>query len=450
MSKIFIYDYNELDSNAEDIAMLMALYSRDINSVVNHIEKIKNSDTGKFMEKYYINYGHDSIGDCGNINIFFEDISIIAAKAVEDNSLFNGQESSTRYINFENQKIYKPTNSDLSNEIMENWMNFYKNSYNKLYNYLKIKHNAYMTENINALNAKVFDILRGFIPLGMTTNVAWNSTLRQAKDQIIKLNNHPLTEMQLLSSSLLRKLQNKYPNSFNNIFKPTDEGYNQNISVCENYSQVNNTNNFYYFNNKIKKYITNNLNISELITSENYKLINSRTNRNQKIPKYFKKYGTITIRFMLDYGSFRDIQRHRNGLIMIPLINTKKIDFHKWYIESLPYELKEEAFKTIKINEENIYKLKDYGLSDFELQYYFPMGQLIPVEITVDIPQLFYITELRSSRNVHPTLRHIAFFFNKIINHIMPKAKVFVDDFNIDDLNLKRGDQNIVSKKTTN
>ena len=90
--KIFIYD----EFNPEDTAMMQALYSRSAESVTEHVAKVRQSGTGKFMEKYYVGYGHASIADCGSTTIFIEGVSMLVAKAVQDWPLYSGQETSSR------------------------------------------------------------------------------------------------------------------------------------------------------------------------------------------------------------------------------------------------------------------------------------------------------------------------------------------------------------------
>jgi hypothetical protein len=53
--EIYIYD----DLQAEDSAMLQALYSKSSDSVTKHIEKVKETGSDKFMEKFYIGYGQN-------------------------------------------------------------------------------------------------------------------------------------------------------------------------------------------------------------------------------------------------------------------------------------------------------------------------------------------------------------------------------------------------------
>lgn len=68
----------------EDEAMLQALYSRSAASVSEHLQKLAKTGSGKFMEQFYVGYGHASIGDCGTTTLFFENVSTLAAKAIQD------------------------------------------------------------------------------------------------------------------------------------------------------------------------------------------------------------------------------------------------------------------------------------------------------------------------------------------------------------------------------
>ncbi len=48
----------------EDEAMLQALHSRSAEGVNAHLERLSKVGSGKFMENFYVGYGHKSIGDC--------------------------------------------------------------------------------------------------------------------------------------------------------------------------------------------------------------------------------------------------------------------------------------------------------------------------------------------------------------------------------------------------
>ena len=89
--------------NAEAEAMLQALHSRSIGGLESHLKILSEKGAENFMKNFYVGYGHKSIGDCGSTSIFIEGISMLAAKAIQDWPLYSGQESSTRYIDFQVQ-----------------------------------------------------------------------------------------------------------------------------------------------------------------------------------------------------------------------------------------------------------------------------------------------------------------------------------------------------------
>ena len=82
--------------NAEAEAMLQALHSRSTGGLRHHLEVLAKKGADNFMNKFYVGYGDKSIGDCGTTTIFIEGVSMLAAKAIQDNPLYSGQETSTR------------------------------------------------------------------------------------------------------------------------------------------------------------------------------------------------------------------------------------------------------------------------------------------------------------------------------------------------------------------
>ncbi len=164
MTDIFVID----DQHPEDLAMLQALYSRSPASVVSHLEKLKASGSGKFMDSYYVGYGHASIGDCGATTVFIEQVSMPVAKAIQDNPLYNGQEASTRYLDFSKQQIVDPYNHPASRAIQDKWMELYNAVLPQLVEGLEKQRpfdpTQYRNEKSwkNTLQARAFDIARAF------------------------------------------------------------------------------------------------------------------------------------------------------------------------------------------------------------------------------------------------------------------------------------------------
>jgi hypothetical protein len=80
---------------------------------------------------------------------------------------------------------------------------------------------------------------------------------------------------------------------------------------------------YYYHNNKCPEFklIKNSINTKEL---EEYKqILKKRPNAYTELPPQIAEVGTMQFEFQLDFGSFRDIQRHRAVTQRMPLLTTK-------------------------------------------------------------------------------------------------------------------------------
>src|SRR5665213_1240315 len=87
-----------------------------------------------------------------------------------------------------------------------------------------------------AINARAFDIMRSFLPAGASTNLAWHTTLRQAADHLLRLRNHPLSEVRVVAGAIEGALDEMYPSSFK------QKRYEKTEAYVETWMQT------YYFN----------------------------------------------------------------------------------------------------------------------------------------------------------------------------------------------------------
>ena len=217
---------------AEEEAMLQALHSRSIGGIRAHLQQLIKYGAAKFMRMFYVGYGHKSIGDCGSATIFIEGVSMLAAKAIQDTPLYNGQEASTRYIPFDKQPFYNPATTADGDDILERQRNFYLHALQVMQKELlsRYPYETYgdteasesRTKYKKAINARAFDITQCFLPAGASTNLSWHTTLRQFSDRLLWLRNHPLEEVRAIAEAIEEALLQMYPNSFS---KKTVRGY---------------------------------------------------------------------------------------------------------------------------------------------------------------------------------------------------------------------------------
>jgi thymidylate synthase ThyX len=429
MKDIYIYD----EFSPEDTAMMQALYSRSSKSVTEHVEKVKSSGSGKFMETFYVGYGHASIADCGSTTIFIENISILADKAIQDWQLYSGQETSTRYIDMGSREIIDPLNNQESKNIIKKWMDFYNNNQEEVQNHLKNKYPKKEDEDETiynkAIKARCFDITRGFLPAGITTQLSWHTNLRQAYDKLCWLKHNPLNEVREIAEIISNKLKEKYTNSFCQPLIDEQENYRKKIMTKYNFLKPENISGI-----KIKTNIKN-----EDLEEFSYILENRPLKTG--LPNFLGELGTITFEFILDFGSFRDIQRHRNGICRMPLLSTS-IGFNNWYLEQLPKQVRVEAEKLIS---EQIQAINNLDCSDEIKQYYIAMGFNVFCRNTYNLPATAYVVELRSGKLVHPTLRKVAHEMYQVLNEKLPALKLNCD-LEPDQWDYRRGLQDIIKK----
>ncbi|MDL1952794.1 hypothetical protein FBR07_01250 [Candidatus Uhrbacteria bacterium UHB] len=431
IAKLFVYD----EFNPQDVAMMQALYSRSAESVETHAEKVKSSGSGKFMETYYVNYGHASIADCGSTTLFIEGVSMLAAKAIQDWPLYSGQETSTRYIDMSKQAILDPVGTRASDAILKRWMEFYISSQNRVSDHLRRLYPRKEDEKEpvydKAIKARTFDVLRSFLPAGVTTQLSWHTNLRQGADKLALLRHHPLPEIRSLAHDMHARLLERYPNSFSHKRYEETEAYYEDAGRDYMYYRPSHG-------------VSHRVVCSTMIGPEQlkrYEDLITRRPPKTNLPHFLSELGPLTFEFLLDFGSFRDLQRHRNGVCRMPLI-TGEYGFHPWYLEQLPEDLRRQAERLIQ---EQLKDILELDASPETKQYYFAMGFAVPCKVSYGLPATVYVVELRSGKTVHPTMRRIAHGMAARLKERFPNL-VLHADLDADDWDIRRGLQDITKK----
>jgi thymidylate synthase ThyX len=428
---------------AEADAMLQALHSRSIAGIDSHLVKLTQRGAENFMSTYYVGYGDKSIGDCGTTTIFIEGVSMLVAKAIQDSQLYNGQESSTRYIDYTNQPFANPSGSDEGKELLESLRSFYLEGLSVMKEELVKRHPQGPDEDEKlwkkAINARAFDVMRSFLPAGAATNLAWHTELRHAADHLIRLRNHPLEEVRAVAGAMQDALDEMYPSSFKQKRYEATEQYTSDWMK-----------EIYYFdfkNNEVPNsffptVVMERDAVDRILLKEYSNVLKNRPIKTEP-PKFLAECGDVRFSFFLDFGSYRDLQRHRAVIQRMPLL-TDKWGFHRWYLEQMPKALYDKTFNFLAIYREEV---KNLNLDPVVAQYYMPMGYQVACRVTGDLPALIWLIELRSGIHVHPTLRRIAQDMGSILREQFKDYdfKLYID-MSEDRFNYKRGTQDIIEK----
>ena len=464
-SRVFVMH----DLHPEDCAMLQALYSRSPASVLTHLDKVKEVGAGKFMNRFYVGYGHASIGDCGVTTVFVENVSMIACKAIQDNPMYSGQEASTRYLDFSAQPMFDPYNHPYTTSILSKWMEMYHQWLPVVTAGLKANHpfdsSKYKNEKawLNTVEVRAFDIMRAFLPVGTTTLFSWTTNLRQARERLMLLKSHPLPEVQDMAKTIYDQMVEKYPHSFSGeeFAEQTEryaerDAFNAAQSVKDNFQSMEDIICRFDLTGEEIQAMEN----GEVIVRTNAMDIDG-LNRQEKgtmsmrpkggvLSRRFAAYGNYNLAFMMDFGSYRDLQRHRNGVCPLPLIDGQ-IGMYSWYMDELKAVLSDADFASLYAQTqeqfERIRDLEKSGLKaeTLKTQYLFPMGVAVPVSLSYSLPQMVYVGELRSGKTVHPSLRPLAQKMLEVVEQYHPSLNLY-GDMDVDSWCEKRGTQTITEK----
>ena len=216
--------YPDLTKRDISVSAIFGYYSRSNDTTDELIEKAWKEvpNTGKkvfedFIEKWIIGYKHNSLSEHPSLHFYVENISNIATKILEANSMGqNGvpvayMEKSTRYVNMENAKVFniltkyintldnKPDKKindfkDRFDEIVKTEMRMYEKR-------LKLYEN--ICEKNNVPKSKAFDSARHYLPSGISSIVGVSLNVRAAKEVIINLLSNGNCEAYMIGEQLL-------------------------------------------------------------------------------------------------------------------------------------------------------------------------------------------------------------------------------------------------------
>ena len=432
---------------------------------MTHAEKVRQSGSGKFMEQYYVGYGHASIGDCGSTTIYFENVSMLVAKAVQDHPLYSGQEASTRYLDFATQPMIDPYDRPESAAIQNEWIALYtaympkvKAALAKAYPFDPANYRSEIAWD-KAIAARAFDTLRCLLPVGTATLASWHTNLRQARDHLRRLAHHPLPEIRNTAQTAYAKILKKYPNSFKpEDVDPASERHRDRNAFLEADAEADHFLLPEAVLAKLEAGDEARLRAGEVVadvTCLNAKTANQSEGKalaarpqGTPLPRRLMQYGVYNIYFLLDFGSYRDIQRHRNGYCPNPLVGGQ-FGFHRWYLKELERLLNAEDFAALKAGiDQNLAAIATLPFDHTPLldQYLYPMGMACLCQLSYSIPQMVYVAELRSGQTVHPSLRPVAQALGRVLKATLPALNVYCDN-EPDSFSAKRGEQDIVERK---
>lgn len=441
------------------------------------IQKAQN-----FYDRILDGYGDDSIGELGGAHLAAENISMLAAKVIEDSRIGGSPlEKSTRYIYFD-QKVngqylfyqepvlmtsaYRELYLDTCNQLFE--------TYSKLIPPLTalieqgfpkdptISKSAYTA----ALRAKVLDCLRGLLPASAMTNMGVYGNGRFFETLLQKLNAHNLAEMQEIGKKGHQELSKVIP-SFVRRADPAHKHYQAYAQFLEN------------MQSELRQFAQTHVSEVTPLSRPGVKLIqfdkdaavkvgaallfgcssaglqelqeycrhlsedelarllditcSSRENRRHKSPRALE-HANFTFEILADFGVYRDLQRHRMLTQERQILSCD----HGYYTppEIVGTEMEKEYHQAMEMAK-NAYDTIAAELPE-EAQYIVPMAYNIHWYFHVNLRSLQWLCELRSQAAGHPTYRLIAQEMARQVSLALPSFERFFKFVDFDGYELGR------------
>lgn len=432
----------------------------------NQIAAIKKAQN--FYDRILDGYGDDSIGELGSAHLAVENVSMLAAKALEDGRIGGSPlEKSTRYIYFDqkvkDQYLYyrEPVlMTSAYRDLYSSTCEMLFETYSKLIPPVTelIEKRFPKEESISkaaytaALRARVLDSLRGLLPAGTMTNMGIFGNGRFFEALLHKLQTQNLVELQDIGKKGVEELSKVIPSfvrraeathkhhaSFTKFYEtmqtelknvssrheipshPTEMGiklidFNPHavpkVAAALLYPSTNSSlEALYHYARNLK---------AEEIAKIFDAVSTMRESRRQKSPRALE-HAEFTFEIVADFGIYRDLHRHRTltqerqllschyGYFLPPELADTPME--KTYIEAM--ERAKEAYDRMSVS-----------LPE-EAQYVVPMAFNIRWYFHINLRALQWLCELRSAAAGHPNYRYVAQEMAKQVIAQFPQFECF-------------------------
>ncbi len=405
-----------------------------------------------FYDRILDGYGDDSIGELGGAHLALENISILAAKEMEDARIGGSPlEKSTRYIYFDQkydgEYLYYREPHLMTSAFRDLYLktcDMLFETYSRLIPYVtthisstfpktaQISEGAYQA----ALRAKVLDCLRGLLPASTLTNMGIFGNGRFYESIIQKLNGNSLIEMQEIARkshaelskvipSFVRRAEfqhrhqlayTDYSEKLSGVIKGITEKYigSQDCGAKSSVKLVDCDENgmdkvfqALLFAKSKSSLIDIKKIVKELSDDEKKEIITSlasiRSNRRHKSPRALEHF-EMTFEIVADFGVYRDLQRHRMLTQERQILNC---DLGYYVPDEIIGTEIEHDYREAMDHAKEVFDIISQDFPE-EAQYVVPIGFNVRWYFHMNLRALQWLAELRSQPQGHPTYRLVA------------------------------------------
>lgn len=439
-------------------------------------------------DRVFIQYGDDSVAQLGGAHLACEQASALLAKVIERGRLAAYLEQSTRYIYYDRKisdsagaeryrytippEIAQGPLADTYRSAMDDLFDTYSQIVSKLKPYFEKRFPKTSKDSkgayARAIRARACDTARGLLPAATISNIGVFATGQAYEAMLIRMNAHPLqeardyadmmlTELRKVIPGFLKRVDSDHGKAWGNYFSDIRNNMNDIASQIDT-PLTQTDKQFDYDKDEVKLvdwdrdaeiklvaaalYPYMNLSEEELLakaaemTDQDRaevlkRYIGDRSyNRRHKPGRGLER---IDYRFdvLSDFGSFRDLQRHRMMTIEWQLLTP----YHGY---ATPDELQDIGSDAVAQWHDGMSKmhelydnLKARHGTDIA-QYAVPFAYRIRYAIQMNARQAFHMLELRTAEQGHSDYRRICLKMHELIrdkagHQIIADAMEYID-----------------------
>ena len=211
-----VYPLDAHDLTEEQIAVAFAMTSRRPEAFDEIARQVSEEKAADFHERWVLGYGHASVAEHAVVHLAVENVSRLACDALEDNRLASYTEKSSRYQVMPDGYYHVPAELEGDAQLTEAYVNACRglfHCYERLIDgsmaHLRRTHPQREDERTAAYNLRLrriaTDSCRAVLPAATLTNVGVTANARVLEHAISKLLSSPLAEERDLGAEVLEQ-----------------------------------------------------------------------------------------------------------------------------------------------------------------------------------------------------------------------------------------------------
>ena len=433
----------------------------------------------EFYERVLVGYGDDSVAELAGAHVAVEQVSTLAAKALEDSRIgISPLEKSTRYVRFDRggadgrylyyraRELAHPDYEAAADSLFEAYSSMVEPATNAIRARFPQEEGETDRAWKSATRAKALDLLRGLLPAGTLTNLGLFGNGRAFEYLVTKMSAHELPECQRIAADLHSELSQVIP-SF--VRRALDEKYGR--PAAERMERMRERTALLARRGPVEPalpsvrlleydpdaerkvvaaalYAHSNLPLDGQAGDTQAVLdavLGDRTNRRQRPPRALE-HSEYAFEITANFAAYRDLHRHRMLTQDRQLLGTSLGYDTPPYLAELGMR---DTFERAIEGAATAQRRLEHELGPALAQYLVPLAFRVRWYVRANLREIYHLCELRTTPQGHPDYRWIAQQMFLRVKEVHPRLAGyarFVDLGPGDELERRRAEQKIDEK----